>query len=109
MSGIQFGFTLEHVLAGRKTETRRLNRRSRWTIGKTYAAQPGRGQPAAGRVLATGYRVEALGAIDEASAKAEGFDSRQAFIKAWTAAHGRFDPGQLVHVYSFELFEEVEP
>lgn len=97
-----FAHTLALVLAGTKTETRRVNARAVWTLGNTYAAQPGRGKQAEGRIVATGYRTERLGDTTEASARAEGFSNLEVFKETWTRINGPWNPDQLVHVYSFE-------
>lgn len=92
-----FQHTWEAVLAGRKTQTRRLvkgkewyspvmdcvmtsqhNGRMKWWVGQTYAVQPGRGQKAVGRIKLLAIRMERLQAISEADAQAEGCE-----LEAW--------------------------
>jgi hypothetical protein len=49
--------------------------RIKWEVGKTYAVQPGRGQPAVGRIRITAIRKERIGDITEEDAIAEGFSA----------------------------------
>ena len=95
-----FGHTLEKVLSGEKTQTRRLVgpeerlylsvenlaviqwRKSKWTdyvkweVGRTYAVQPGRGKPAVGRILLKNIWQEQLRDITEEGAIAEGCEGK---------------------------------
>ena len=94
----------EDVLAGRKSQTRRLvkeddhadnshgrnvpddvwgdqidtvydkNGRVRWQVGKTYAVQPGRGKKAVGRIRITEIRRERLQDITPQDCLAEGIE-----------------------------------
>lgn len=71
---------LERVLSGHKTQTRRRVKAfeeelgvCRYREGRTYAVQAGRGQTEIGRILITGLRREALGAISPEDARREGF------------------------------------
>jgi len=89
-----FQYTWEKVLAGQKTQTRRIVKpehwefcdgpelaidtvfygtRIKWQVGRTYAVQPGRGKPAVGRIKITAIRKERVQDITEADAVAEGF------------------------------------
>jgi hypothetical protein len=81
----------QQILAGTKTETRRLvkgdgtvtlaRRRGQTVVrrpfepkvGKSYAVQPGRGKPELFRIVCTSRRRELLGTLDHAAAVAEGF------------------------------------
>ena len=92
------------ILAGEKTQTRRLVRESDqaltdeygniievrrdgrllWLVGQTYAIQPGRGKHAIGRLLLQDIRREHLHEISEEDAKAEGAILRAAnFAEEW--------------------------
>lgn len=104
-------FTLENatlILAGRKTETRRLrhpveplpldgekvitlwrNGRIRWQAGWSYAVCPGRGKPAVGRIHLREIEHQYLHQIDEAGAQAEGCADRAAFAVLWDSLHKR--------------------
>lgn len=111
-----FAHTHEQVLAGTKSQTRRLfdqdtdhmveklfttdagvgfrnglykDGRMKWLVDNTYAVQPGRGQRAVGRIRVTGLRLERLQAITEADARAEGVESVQAYAALWDAIHSK--------------------
>lgn len=107
-----FQETIDSAVARLKTKTRRLwqpdyvlektedggtavisdilaRRRTVWQTGRTYAAQPGRGQKAVGRILVTDIKRERLQDMTEDDAKAEGFDSLAEFKDAWNKIHLR--------------------
>lgn len=89
-----FRHTVDAVLNGTKTQTRRLvkpppdgevlvgwetsrppyvwNGRIKWMVGRTYAVQPGRGKEAVGRIRLTAIRQERLREITAEDAMAEG-------------------------------------
>lgn len=90
---MQFNKTIQQVLSGLKTQTRRLvqpgdraifdhdlttiwvvhrNGRLLYQVGKVYAAQAGRGQPAAGRIRLKSIRKQRVNEISEGDALAEG-------------------------------------
>jgi hypothetical protein len=99
------------VLAGKKTQTRRIvkpgdrsigilfrddgakdqvrsGNRLRWRVNDTYAVQPGRGKHAVGRIKITVIRYcERAGDISEGDARAEGFESAGQF----RAVYGRLN------------------
>ena len=95
-------FTPEHcraILEGRKTKTRRVRKEGeseasipvhtvfhqarerdelllrwpKWSVGNTYAIQPGRGKKSVGRILITGIRREKLQDISKEDITAEGY------------------------------------
>jgi uncharacterized protein YqfB (UPF0267 family) len=123
-----FQYTWQKVLAGVKTQTRRVAKNSealwateqagpmpekvvrqgnrvKWRTGGRYAVQPGRNQKGRGRIELLDIRYQHLGNVTEEEAKAEGFSSLAEFIQAWTEIHGRFDPEQPVWVLEFRLAE----
>ncbi len=103
-----FQHTLEQVLSGRKSQTRRRaavsdaavygddgqivavrhNGRTKWAVGKTYAVQPGRNLPQVARIRVTGIRRQKVTDISAADAVAEGYDTREQFLAAWVYIHG---------------------
>lgn len=100
-----FQHTWEQVLAGTKTQTRRIAKGASppWRVGRSYAVQPGRGKHAVGRILVTDVRREPLGRLSARDARAEGYASRAEFEETWASMHGAYDPMQLVDVVEFEV------
>lgn len=101
------------VMAGEKTVTRRLvsdNPRSPWYlhgcklhVGRDYAVCPGRGENAIGRVRIVSVTLQRLHALSEDEAHREGFPSAAAFVEAFEAINGRYDPDALVWRVEFEV------
>lgn len=80
------------VAAGRKTVHRRPTRSDHpctYHPGKTYPVMPGRGQRALVRVTVTEVRVDVLGALTFADARAEGFRSTEPFKVKWVHQYDR--------------------
>jgi hypothetical protein len=78
------------ALTGAKTQTRRPirdGRLCRYRVHHTYAVQPGRGKPEAGRILVTAVRQQRLGDITLREAHAEGFRTTGDFKAAWVEIH----------------------
>ena len=113
-----FQHTYEQVMNDRKTQTRRLFKEgdygwvcgeasngklrysqvsnqqgdkifNRWTVGKTYAVQPGRGQKAIGRIHILDIRREDVRNISHEDVKAEGFIDRSHFTLTWCNMHDK--------------------
>ncbi len=86
-----FGAALARkALTGAKTQTRRPvrdGRLCRYRVHHTYAVQPGRGKPEAGRILVTAVRQQRLGDITLREAHAEGFRTTDDFRQAWVHIH----------------------
>lgn len=100
-----FQYTLESVLSGKKTQTRRRIKPERkfiYRVGKTYAVQPKRGQPAVARFEVTAIRKQRLGEITHEEALAEGFASVADYQKLWRKQYGSFDPNEEVWVIEFK-------
>lgn len=102
-----FAYTLEQVLRGEKSQTRRLikpeerlnltgnsirveiaGKRTVYEVGKSYAVQPGRGKKAVARIVLTNIRHETVSDISDRDILAEGFLSREAFVETWHSIHG---------------------
>lgn len=115
-----FAHTLEQVIRGQKSQTRRLikpdeiysdntkvtklGKRIIYEVGRSYAVQPNRGKKSVARILLTGLRKEPIIKISHGDAKAEGFKNRQEFIDTWRKIHGEtFDLNTEVWVLEFEL------
>lgn len=106
-----FKHTIDKVLSGRKTQTRRRvcgARGPRYAAskGKTLAVQPGRGKHGVGRIKITDWRIEHLIDITLADAIAEGFNTIDEFMEAWETIHGHRSPATLVEVLTFKLAED---
>lgn len=79
------------------------NGRTKWEVGKTYAVQPGRGKQQIARIRLTRIRSENVTRISTSDAIAEGFQSRQDFLKTWLQIHGSGGFDRRVWVLEFEL------
>jgi hypothetical protein len=102
-----FQHSYQLVLAGCKSQTRRIIRSERppCKVGATVAVQPGRGKKSVGRIMVTALSRELLGSITEADARAEGFASRAEFIETWRRMHGQFEDHTEIWVIKFRLAE----
>lgn len=81
---------LAKVLSGEKTVTRRRSSggRIRYSEGRSFAIQAGRGMPAVGRIRVLSVRSEKLRAITEDEALREGFGSVDDFRDFWESLYG---------------------
>jgi hypothetical protein len=105
-------------MSGEKTVTRRqfsTNPRSPWwheecalVVGRTYAVCPGRAKNAVGRVKVVSVRSVPLGYLTEDEAQREGFEDGPAFMAAFIAINGSYDPNELVWRIEFELVHPDE-
>lgn len=101
---------VEKILAGEKTVTRRPARAyGRYAAGRDYALQPGRGKFSVGRILIEAADLTALGSIDDADARREGFPDRAAFLVYWRGLYGTLDDGQTVARFAFRLLARDAP
>jgi hypothetical protein len=104
--------SIEGILSGKKTQTRRLvgdtsyitrdgtgeitrvihdkGRRVKWQVGKTYAVQPGRGKKQVARIRVLKIRREDVRYISQSDVIAEGFSCEHEFWATWKALN---DPG----------------
>lgn len=118
-----FQYTLAGVLSGTKTATSRVikvcetavygvdehieavrqNGRDKYRVGKTYAVQPGRTQPAVARIKLLGIKRQRVAETSVAEAKQEGFESREAFFAQWHEIHGEDKLNAEVWLLTFEL------
>jgi hypothetical protein len=105
-----FQYTLESVLSGKKTQTRRRikpDKKFIYKVGRTYAVQPKRGQPAVARFEAIAIRKQRLGGMTHEEALAEGFASVADYQKLWRRQYGSFDPDEEVWVIEFKLLQAL--
>lgn len=102
--------TIDNVLNGSKTETRRLvrNYKPPVRVGRAYSIQQGRGKHAVGYFFVKSVRKERLLDITEAGAVKEGFPNREAFLREFA----RLNRGQLanpeVWVIEFQLASDAQ-
>jgi len=82
-------FTLEHcemILAGKKTQTRRIARpfaKRGWAMDRSYAVQPGRGKRAVAYIAFRCMYSQQLQDITDDDVRAEGYETREAFAAVW--------------------------
>ena len=99
-------FQPEHVapiLAGRKTQTRRLWARCRVRVGGVHACVTRRfGAPFA-RVRILAVRQEPLGAMSDDDARCCGYEDRAGYRLAFERIYGMRTPDPLVWVIDFEV------
>jgi hypothetical protein len=118
-----FQYTWPAVVSERKTQTRRIiqpnetaireqhnkikavvqGQRERWRVSASYAVQTGRGKAQIARIRLTRIRSQLLSRITTSDALAEGFASRQDFLKTWQHIHGIHAVNQRVWVLEFEI------
>jgi uncharacterized protein YqfB (UPF0267 family) len=120
---------IEAIKAGRKTQTRRpvkpgdfrlwdrspvrpgtqviavcdVKGRLRWRNGGRYSVCPGRGKDRVGLIQITGIGSERVDKISEQDARAEGFESREAFLAAWKALYPKGNLEANVWVLEFKV------
>lgn len=111
-----FQHTIDKVLSGEKTQTRRIVKPGdvrvcvespfggwqpvkitgvgkynqpliRWEVGKTYAVQGGRKHKASGRIRVTDLRLDDARKIVDADVLAEGFKTSADFLATWCKMH----------------------
>ncbi len=104
-----FQYTIDKVLDGSKTQTRRIYKPNKhypsysdntywavygvqgappiYEVGHTYAVQPGRGKKSVARIRVTSIRLEDVRCISQADVEAEGFTSRGEFLETWSKMH----------------------
>jgi hypothetical protein len=121
-----FQYTVQQVLSGDKTKTSRLVKphdtavigsdgkieavlsggRDKYRVGKTYAVQPARTQPAVARIRLLGIERQVVSETNKSDAQAEGFSSRQEFFAQWDEIHGAGKRDADVWMLEFELVKD---
>ncbi|MFH2110974.1 MAG: ASCH domain-containing protein [Candidatus Bathyarchaeota archaeon] len=89
------------ILAGAKTQTRRLTRPS-VKEGGTYRLRDGN-KPTDRSITVTRVCTQRLGDISPEEAAAEGFSTLGEFREAWVSIYGSWVPEQTVYVVEFRL------
>ncbi|MES2532851.1 MAG: hypothetical protein V4636_17555 [Pseudomonadota bacterium] len=107
----------EAVMAGTKTVTRRLvsaNRNSPWwehecsyRVGQVVAICPGRGKHQIGKATVVSVERMTLGIPARHEAIAEGFAGPIAFVEAWEAINGAYDPHAIVWRIGLEAITDA--
>ena len=120
-----FKYTLENVLYGKKTQTRRIikptdtsiqnengsiqsvlrNGRKMWTVGNHYSVQPDYGKKAVATIQITALRREPILEISEVDAIAEGVDNRADYLQLWANMHGKNSFERDVWVIEFKVVQ----
>lgn len=107
---------IKQIRKGKKTMTRRPVKRGKlgevkqhYAAGRSYAVQPGRGEPQTCRITVLEARRERLGDITHEDARAEGFLTTQAFFDYWRGLYGDVDHDQDVWVLRFRLGDPERP
>jgi len=99
-------FKPEHVgliLSGRKTQTRRVWKKSRARVGAVHKAKTALFSPDHFALIRiTGLRRERLGDITLEDARREGYDTLEEFKAVWVRINKTWDPELEVYVVSFE-------
>ena len=96
---------VEMILAGRKTQTRRLPGKSaNYSVGRVYAITNRWFSKPQGHILITRKFKQKLGEINCEDVKKEGYNNLEEFRSAWEEIHGlgSWDPNLTVTVYEFE-------
>lgn len=101
---------VEMILAGRKTQTRRLPGKSaNYSVGRVYAVTDRWFSKPQGHILITHKFRQKLGEINSEDVKKEGYNSLQEFSRAWEEVNGQgsWDPQQIVTAYEFKVLKAV--
>lgn len=105
-------FKTEHVpliLAGRKTQTRRLGK-CRWTVGHVHPIKCSFYEKPKGWVRILDRYQDKLGATTEADAYAEGYSSVENYKAAWERIYRtQWDDDLLVWVVTFCIYNGPDP
>jgi len=93
------------ILSGRKTQTRRTNKRQ-LNVGKIYSIQVNRTTSTGHYLRITKRYSQRLGEVTEDEAHREGFNSLEEFRHKWISIYGSWEPEQVVVVYEFIVIDE---
>lgn len=96
---------VEPILAGRKTQTRRVGKK-RWKVGAVYQARVNYYAKPFAKLRIIAIRQERLGDICEEDARREGARSLEEFQRVFERVYGRWVPDELVWVIDFEVVQK---
>ncbi len=114
LGSITFGYrigktpTIDMVLAGNKTQTRRPTKDSAWTVGGVYGVVPNKGAPPVALIKLLDLRQERVGDITDVDAQAEGVKDAATFKAEWAKFKRGWDPEKLVWVLEFKLLQVMQ-
>ena len=93
---------IELILAGRKTQTRRLPGKSaNYHVGRVYSIRDVWFRKAQGHILITRKFRQRLGEISPEDFRKEGYSSLEEFHEAWKEINGYWNPNEIVTCYEF--------
>ena len=101
---------IEMILAGRKTQTRRLPGKSaNYSVGRVYAITDRWFSKPQGHILITRKFRQRLGEISLEDVRKEGYNSLEEFRRAWEKIHGpgSWQPNLTVTAYEFKLSQKL--
>jgi len=101
---------VEMILAGRKTQTRRLlGKSANYSVGRVYAITNRWFSKPQGHILITRKFRQKLGEISLEDIRKEGYNSLGEFRGAWEEIHGleSWDPNLTVTVYEFKAVAKL--
>ncbi|NPV80716.1 MAG: ASCH domain-containing protein [Firmicutes bacterium] len=93
---------VEPILAGRKTQTRRVGKK-RWNVGSIHQARLNYYAKPFARIKILAVRQERLGDISEEDARREGYGSVEEYRKVFERIYGRWVPDEMVWAIDFEV------
>jgi len=96
---------IKMILAGRKTQTRRIPGKSaNYSVGRVYAIRDRWFSKAQGYILITRKFRQRLGDISLEDIRKEGYGSLEEFCRAWEEIHGpeSWQPSFTVTAYEFK-------
>jgi uncharacterized protein YhfF len=114
LGSITFGYrigktpTIDMVLAGNKTQTRRPTKDSAWTVGGVYDVVPNKRAPPVALIKLLDLRQERVGDITDVDAQAEGVKDAATFKAEWAKFKRGWDPEKPVWVLEFKLLQVME-
>jgi len=101
---------IELILAGRKTQTRRLpDKSANYHVGRVYGIRDRWFSKPEAHILITRKFRQRLGEISLEDVGKEGYSSLEEFRRAWEEVHGpgSWDSNSIVAVYEFKVVKRL--